>query len=112
MQVCKYASIPGCQYTHAYRKQQKRRLKLEKSRLPGGECWTESLSEGETVVERKEDLDTTSDSQQEDAEETQEDCIKRASDVIEGVPIEQISAAVKSIKKAKYTDNTGMGFIS
>merc|ERR1711895_316371 len=95
-----------------YRKRKKMRSRLNKSNQPGGECWAESLSDGETVVEREEDLDTTSDSQQEDAEEEQEDCIKRASDVIEGVPIDQISAAIESIKKAKYNDNSGNGLIS
>merc|ERR1711895_237029 len=95
-----------------YRKKKKLRLRLEKSNLPGGECWTESLSYGDTVVDQEEDIDTTSESQQGDAEERQGDCIKRASEVIEGVPIEQISAAVESIKKAKYTDNTGLDLIS
>merc|ERR1711895_79124 len=53
-----------------------------------------------------------SDSQQEDSEGEQEDCIKRAVDVIEGVPIDQITAAIESIKKAKYNDNSGNGLIS
>ena len=40
------------------------------------------------------------------------DSIKKASEVINGVPLQQIHAAVESIKKAKYTDNTGLGLIS
>ena len=64
------------------------------------------------MVEREEDLDTTSDSQQEGVEEEQVDCIKTAKDVIEGVPIDQITAAIESIKKAKYNDNSGNGLIS
>merc|ERR1712215_176021 len=52
-----------------YRKKKKLKLRLEKSNLPGGECCTESLSDGDTVVDQEEDLDTTSDSQQGDAED-------------------------------------------
>merc|ERR1712215_246906 len=43
---------------------------------------------------------------------TEGDFIKKASEVINGVPIHKIHEAVESIKKAKYTDNTGLGLIS
>merc|ERR1712215_102892 len=88
------------------------RSMLNKSNQPGGEFWAESLSDGETLVEREDDLDTTSDSQQEGVEEEQVDCIKTTKDVIEGVQIGQITAAIESIKKAKYNDNSGNGLIS
>ena len=88
------------------------KLILNKSNPPGSECWAQSLSDGETVVEREEDLDTTSESLQDDLEEEQDDCIKTAKEVIEGAPIGQIAAAIESIKKAKYNDNSATGLIS
>merc|ERR1712215_219397 len=87
----------------------------------------------ETLIDVEEYLDTTLDSQQGgaggdsldsqqggvegDSLDSQQggaegDSIKKASEVINGVPIQQIHAAVESIKKAKYTDNTGLGLIS
>merc|ERR1711891_21072 len=108
-----------------YRKRQKIKLMLEKSNSPDGKHLTESLSDADTLADQEEDptgsmsdtdtmvdveedSDTTLDSQQGDAEERQGDSIKKASEVIKGVPVQQISAAVESIKKAKYTDNTGL----
>merc|ERR1711895_334203 len=49
---------------------------------------------------------------EEEKKEEQEDCIKTARDVIEGVPIDQVTAAIESIKKTKYNDNSGNGLIS
>ena len=66
------------------------------------------MSDGETVV----DLDTTSESLQDDIEEEEVDCIKTAKEVIEGVSISQIAAAIESIKMAKYNDNSAMGLVS
>ena len=86
--------------------------KLNESNPPdeqsGSNCWAQSLSDGETVV----DLDTTSESLQDDIEEEEVDCIKTAKEVIEGVSISEIAAAIESIKMAKYNDNSAMGLVS
>merc|ERR1712215_632080 len=97
------------------------------------EDMTRSINDNDTVIDVEEYLDTTLDSQQGgaggdsldsqqggadgDSLDSQQggaegDSFKKASEVINGVPLQQIHAAVESIKKAKYTDNTGLGLIS
>ena len=88
------------------------RSMLNKSNQPGGECWAESLSDGETVVEREEDLDTTSDSQQDAVEKEQGDCIKMAKDVIEGIPINQLSFVDDLLQATKSTVSTEKDMVS
>ena len=66
------------------------------------------MSDGETVV----DLDTTSESLQDNIEEEEVDRIKTVKEVMGDVSISEIVAAIESIKMAKYNDNSAMGLVS
>merc|ERR1712055_880060 len=67
----------------------------------------ESVSDSETVIEKEDSSGETS-----EEEEDMSEGVKRVKEVIGDATLEDISAAIKNIKKAKENDNSTMGMIS
>merc|ERR1711888_209655 len=86
------------------------KVRKRKTQLPvpesSGQYWAESLSDSETVIEKEDSSGETSE------EEEMSEGVKRVKEVIGDATLEDISAAIKNIKKAKENDNSTMGMIS
>ena len=93
------------------KKREKIRKLKRKTQLPeqesSGQYWAESLSDSETVIEKEDSSGETS-----EEEEDMSEGVKRVKEVIGDATLEDISAAIKNIKKAKENDNSTMGMIS
>merc|ERR1712030_90923 len=94
-------------------KRAKIRRQKQKTQLPesesSGQYWAESLSDGETVIETKHEEDSSGETSE---EEDMSEGVKRVKEVIGDATLEDISAIIKNIKKAKENDNSTIGMIS
>ena len=70
--------------------------------------WTDSLSDGETVIGAQDKEDIQEDSEEEEASEE----VMRVKEVIGDVTNQDIISAIGKIKTARETDNSAQGLIS